>query len=353
MNDKANAKRVFWFDDLKRPGVGFLLGEEPDIAMDILQWETPKDECWAIAEKAHGYCITATRDEVPDGFKANAAFLARCPDLLVVSSSGAGYDPVDVDACTAAGVLVLNQAGANAEAVAEHAVGFMLSLTKNIPQTDRYLRTEKRDQPREVFKGWNARGKTVGIVGLGNTGRRTARICAGGLNMKVIAYDPYISAEDFKERGAESVSLEEVMKQSDFISVHCPLNAETKDMIDAKELAMMKPGAFIVSCARGGIVNEQALEKALKDKTVAGAGLDVWVQEPPPANHPLLKLDNVIATYHTAGVTIDSRQNMAQWNASQMAETLRGKRPPRLINPEAWDKFSERFEKIFGHKPEN
>ena len=211
--------------------------------------------------------------------------------------------PVDVDACTAAGVLVVNQAGANAEAVAEHAVGFMLSLTKNIPQTDRYLRSDKRDTPREVFKGWNARGKTVGVVGLGNTGRRTVRICKGGLNMQAIAYDPYLKAEDFEERGVQSVSLEELMAQSDFISVHCPLNKETTDMIDAKELSLIKPGAFIVSCARGGIINEKALENALKDKTLAGAGLDVWVQEPPAADHPLLKLDNVLATYHTAGVT--------------------------------------------------
>ena len=349
---KTNAKRVLWFDDHKRPGVGFVLQDEPDLAVHVLPLDAPADEAWGIAKTIHGYCITASRDEVPDGFKATAEFLARCPDLLVVSSSGAGYDPIDVDACTSAGVLVLNQSGANAEAVAEHAVGFMLSLTKNIPQTDRYLRSDKRDVPRETFKGWNARGKTIGVVGLGNTGRRTVSICKGGLNMQAIAYDPYLEAADFEERGAKSVSLEDVMRESDFISVHCPLNAETKDLICTKELAMMKPGAFIISCARGGIINEQDLEKALNDKVLAGAGLDVWVTEPPAPDHPLLKLDNVIASFHTAGVTVDSRHNMANWNATQMAETLRGKRPPRLINPEAWDKFAARFEMIFGHKPE-
>ena len=114
----TNAKRVLWFDDLKRPSVADELEKEPDIAIHKLPLDTPPDEAWAIAETVHGYCITATRDEVPDGFKATEEFLARCPNLLVVSSSGAGYDPIDVDACTKAGVLVVNQAGANAEAVA-------------------------------------------------------------------------------------------------------------------------------------------------------------------------------------------------------------------------------------------
>ncbi len=348
-----NAKHVLWFDDLKRPGVGYELEKEPDIAVQIYPFDGPTDEARIYAETMHGYCITATRDEVPDDFKVDAEFLTRCPNLLVVSSSGAGYDPIDADACTEAGVLVVNQAGANAEAVAEHAVGFMLSLTKNIPQTDRYLRSNERGKERELFKGWNMRGKTVGVVGLGNTGRRTVRICTGGLNMTALAYDPYITPEDFNERNATSAPLEELLAQSDFVSVHCPLNAETKDMIDEKELALMKPGAFIISCARGGIINEKALENALINKTIAGAGMDVWVTEPPPPDHPLLKLDNLIATYHTAGVTVDSRHNMANWNAEQMAETLRGKRPPRLVNPEAWDLFAKRFEDILGAKVES
>jgi D-3-phosphoglycerate dehydrogenase len=347
----SNAKRVFWFDDGKTPNVADMLDQEPEVAMHRLKFDAPDAENWPIVASGHAYCITSTRDEVPDQFKATAAFLKRCPDLLVVSASGAGYDPVDVKACTEAGVLVVNQTGANAEAVAEHAVGMILTLTKKMFQTDRSLRKE-RGVHREVFKGWDAKGKTIGLIGLGNTGRRVARICGKGLEMTVLAYDPYITPADFEERGAMPATLDDLLKQSDYVSVHCPYNAETKDMIDAREFGLMKPGAFVVNCARGGIVNETALAKALEEEQIAGAALDVWVTEPPPFDHPLLKLDNFIATYHTAGVTFDSRHNMAAWNAEQVLDILRGKRPPRLINPEAWPKFTARFERIFGQKTE-
>jgi D-3-phosphoglycerate dehydrogenase len=315
--------------------------------MHRLKFDTPDAENWPVIESCHAYCITSTRDEVPDQYKATAAFLKRCPQLLVVSASGAGYDPVDVKACTDAGVLVVNQTGANAEAVAEHAVGMILALTKKMVETDRSLRTE-RGVSRETFKGWDAKGKTIGLVGLGNTGRRVARICGKGLEMTVLAYDPYITPADFQERGADPVDLKELLERSDYVSVHCPYNAETKDMIDARELGLMKPGAFVVNCARGGIVNEGALAKALEKKQIAGAALDVWVTEPPPLDHPLLTFDHFIATYHTAGVTFDSRHNMASWNAEQVVDILRGKRPPRLINPEAWPAFAARFKKVFG-----
>jgi D-3-phosphoglycerate dehydrogenase len=153
-----------------------------------------------------------------------------------VSTSGAGYDTVDVAACTAAGVLVVNQSGGNADAVAEHAVAMMLALTKRIPQTDRSLRSQKR-APRESFKGWNAHGRTVGVIGIGNTGRRVARICGKGLEMKVLACDPYLSAEEIKARGATKVDLPTLLKESRFVSVHCPYNDETRNMIGARELA--------------------------------------------------------------------------------------------------------------------
>jgi D-3-phosphoglycerate dehydrogenase len=270
--------------------------------------------------------------------------------LLAVSTTGAGYDTVDVAACNAAGVLIVNQSGANADAVAEHAVAMMLSLTKKIPQTDRSLRTE-RGVNREVFKGWNARGRALGLIGIGNVGRRVARICGKGLEMRVLAYDPYLTAEEIAARGATKVELAVLLAESRFISVHCPLNDETRDMIDAAQLAAMRGGSYVITTARGGIVNEDALEAALKSGHIAGAGLDVWVEEPPPLTHPLLKFDNIIATYHTAGVTYDSRTAMADWNAEQVAGILRGERPPRLINPEAWELYTRRFERVFGFRP--
>ena len=155
---RDNARRVFWFNDNKTPNVYDAFSKVDTLVSYKLEFDSPEDENWQIIESSHGYCITSARDEVPDHYKGTGELLDRCKDMLVISTSGAGYDPVDVAACTERGVLVVNQTGANAEAVAEHAVGMMLSLTKNIPQTDKSLRTE-RGVDRETFKGWNAEEK--------------------------------------------------------------------------------------------------------------------------------------------------------------------------------------------------
>jgi len=344
-------KTVFWFDDGKRPNVADSLEKERDITLHRLAFNGPKADNWGAMSASHVYCITSTRQELPGEYRCNAALIERCPDLLAVSTSGAGYDTVDVAACTAAGVLVVNQSGGNADAVAEHTVAMMLSLTKNIPQTDRSVRAGKR-APRESFKGWNARGRTVGVVGIGNVGSRVARICGLGLQMKVLACDPYLTAEQVQARGATQVDLATLLAESRFVSIHCPYNDETRNMIGARELNAMQAGSYLITTARGGIVDENALAKALELKHIAGAGVDVWIDEPPPLSHPLLAFDNLIATYHTAGITHDSRNNMADWNAQQLAGILRGERPPRLINPDAWERFAQRFERIFGLRPD-
>jgi D-3-phosphoglycerate dehydrogenase len=343
-------KSVFWFDDGKRPNVADALEKQKDITVHRLAFAGPQADNWGALSASHVYCITSARHEVPDEYKCDAALLARCPDLLAVSTTGAGYDTVDLAACTATGVLVVNQAGANADAVAEHAVAMMLSLTKNIPQTDRSLRTV-RSVDREVFKGWNARSRTVGLVGIGQVGSRVARICGKGLEMKVLACDPYLTAEEVEARGATKVDLATLLAESRFLSIHCPLNDETRGMIGQRELGALPAGAYVITTARGGIIDEEALAGALESGHVAGAGIDVWVVEPPPLSHPLLKFDNLIATYHTAGVTHDSRHQMAEWNAEQVAGILRGERPPRLINPAAWTLYAQRFERVFSFRP--
>ena len=350
MTPSKTEKTVAWFEDGKRPNVADSLQKEKDIILHRLAFTGPKADNWGALAASKVYCITSTRQEVPEEYQCNAALLARCPDLLAVSTSGAGYDTVDVAACTAAGVLVVNQAGGNADAVAEHTVAMMLALTKNIPQTDRSLRT-KRGVPRETFKGWNAKGRTVGLVGIGEVGRRVARICGKGLEMRVLACDPYLTAEECQARGAVKVDLAMLLAESRFLSLHCPLNDETRGMIGSRELNVMQAGSYVITTARGGIVDEDALAAALKSGHVAGAGVDVWIEEPPPLSHPLLAFDNVIATYHTAGVTHDSRHNMADWNAQQVAGILRGERPPRLINPDAWERYTQRFERIVGFRP--
>lgn len=349
----STKKQVFWFNDGKSPNVADTLDNLNDITLHRLTYDGPKADNWGAMSASHAFCISSTRQEVPDEYKAHAPLIEKCPDLLAVSTSGAGYDTVDVAACTAAGVLVVNQTGANADAVSEHTVAMMLSLTKNIPQTDRVLRAKnenERNVKREIFKGWNANKRTLGLVGIGNVGRRVARICGKGLEMRVLVYDPYVSAEECTARGATKVDLPTLLKEARFLSLHCPYNKETHDLIGAKELAMMQAGSYVITTARGGVLNETAIEAALKSGHIAGLGIDVWMDEPPPVTHPLLQMPNVIATWHTAGITHDSRINMAQWNSDQVAQILRGERPPRLINPEAWEPFAKKYQRVFGVK---
>lgn len=343
-------KRVFWFDDNKTPNAADILVKEKDFVVNRLDFNGPATANWAIMETCHAYCITSARDEIPDQYKGTQALIERCKSLLVISASGAGYDPVDVAACTAAGVLVVNQSGGNAQAVAEHVVAMLLALAKNILRTDRSLRKE-RGISREAFKGYNSQGRTIGIVGIGNVGKRVAHICRQGLGMQILAYDPYLTPEQIESRGAVSTDLDTLLAQSDYVTVHCPYNDETRGLISQRELALMQPSAYLITTARGGIVDEDALAGAMSENRIAGAGVDVWEVEPPPMSHRLLTFDNVIATYHTAGVSVDSRVAMAEWNAEQLVDIFAGKRPPRLVNPEAWEKFTGRFEAAFGFRP--
>ncbi|MGJ5208209.1 hydroxyacid dehydrogenase [Bradyrhizobium sp. HKCCYLR20261] len=347
----ANSKRVFYVKYLAHPIFSELLAARPDVRLDRLENDSAEAETAPILAAAHAYQIGAARDELAPRFHVDADLLRRAPNLLIVSSNGAGYDPVDVEACTAAGVLVVNQSGGNAHSVAEHTLGMMLTLSKRIIQSDRRLRRE-RDVNRNDLIGNEVQGRTVGIVGLGNVGRRVAELCRGLLGMAVLAYDPYLSAEEIAARGAEKVELHELMRRSDFVSINCPLTRESRGMIGAAEFALMQPSAYFVTTARGFIHDEDALLAALTEQRIAGAGLDVWAKEPPPPDHPLLQLDNVLASPHTAGVTREARQNMGRIAAEQLLAALDGSRPPRLINPEAWPRYSARFREAFGVTPE-
>ncbi len=340
-------KRIAVFERFAHPVTAEILAREPSIAVDVLQLSDPDAENWQALSAVHGYQIRAARDELPLQFHCSAEFLNRCPNLLVVSSMGAGFDPVDVDACTNAGVIVVNQAGGNAEAVAEHALGMMLMLSKRVGETDRFMR-EQDGIGRNDFIGNNIQGKTLGIIGLGHVGRRTAELCGKLFNMKVLAYDPYISDEDFRERGAIKTGWDELLAASDFISVHCPRTDETLNFLNAAAFTKMKPGAIFINTARGGIHEEHDLFEALRSGHLGAAGLDVWAVEPPPKDHPLLSLDNVIASPHTAGVTHESRHQVATYAGEQLLEIFAGRKPPRLLNPEVWPVFQERFKTAFG-----
>jgi D-3-phosphoglycerate dehydrogenase len=346
----VNTRRVFYVKYLPHPIFTETLNARPDVRLDRLENESPDAVAAPILLAAHAYQVGASRDELAPHFHVDAGLLRRAPNLLIVSSNGAGYDPVDVEACTAAGVLVVNQTGGNAHSVAEHALGMMLTLSKRIIESDRRMRRE-RDINRNDLIGNEVQGRTIGIVGLGNVGRRIAELCKGLLGMTVLAYDPYLTAEEMAARGGEKVALDELLRRSDFVSLNCPLTKESRGMIGAPEFALMQKHAFFVTTARGFIHDEAALLQALREKRIAGAGLDVWSREPPPPDHPLLQLDNVLASPHTAGVTREARQNMGRIAAEQLLGALDGGRPPRLINPEAWPDYSERYRRAFGTLP--
>src|ERR1700723_2112704 len=346
----VNNKRVFYVKYLPNQIYVDILKARPDVRLDRLENDSPDEVSAPILAAAHAYQIGAARDELAKHFHGDRDLLIRAPNLLIVSSNGAGFDPVDVEACTAAGVLVVNQSGGNANSVAEHALGMLLTLSKRILEADRALRREANVN-RNALMGTEAQGKTIGIVGLGNVGRRIAELCKGLLHMKVLAYDPYLTATEMAARGGEKVDLDGLLSRADYVSISCPLAKDSRGMIGARQFALMQPHAYFITTARGFIHDEAALVEALRNKQIAGAGLDVWSKEPPPPDHPLLQFDNVIASPHTAGVTREARMNMGRIAAEQILEALDGKRPPRIINPEVWPRYAARFERTFGFSP--
>ncbi len=339
-------KNVVRFDLPTNPAFDQRLAHESDIDLTVCARSGPEDAGWAALERAHVYHVSAAKDELPRRWFVSAELLQRCPALLCVSSAGAGYDTVDVAACTRAGVAVANQAGGNANSVAEHAFGLMLALSRRSIECDRRLRPEQ-GFTREDVMGHEIGGKVLGIIGIGHVGTRVAAL-AHAFNMTVLATDPYLTEEEIGRRGATAVALDELLGRADIVSLHCPRAKDTIGMIDARAFGRMKRGALFITTARGGIHDEAALLEALRAGHVGGAGLDVWDKEPPPLDHPLLEFDSVIASFHTAGVTHEARRNMAAIAAEQIVGMLKGGRPPRLINPEVWPAYAARFEAVLG-----
>jgi D-3-phosphoglycerate dehydrogenase / 2-oxoglutarate reductase len=322
------------------------LARESDVSLQVFKIRGDDAATREALARAHVYHISAAKDELPQQWFARADLLAQCPDLLCVSAGGAGYDTVDVAACTAAGIAVVNQSGGNAVSVAEHTLGLMLGVSRRMLEGDRRMRREI-GYAREDVMGREISGKTVGLVGIGHIGTRVAAL-ARAFGMQVIACDPLLEPAEVERRGAQPVSFDKLLAQSDFVSLHCPRDATTLKMMDAGAFSRMKKGAIFITTARGGIHDEAALVKALQSGHLAGAGVDVWDQEPPPLDHPLLAMDNVFATFHVAGVTHEARRKMGTIAADQIADLLSGGRPPRLINPEVWPEFEKRRARILG-----
>lgn len=337
-------KRVVRSDLWIAPAFDERLARERDVSLGIFPARGNTAAAWDMLSAAHVYHISAAKDELPREFFARAELLARCPNLLCVSAGGAGYDTVDVAACTAAGVIVVNQAGGNAVSVAEHTLAMVLGVSRRMVEGDRRMRREL-GYSREDVMGHEIRGKTIGLVGIGHIGTRVAAL-AHAFGLEVIATDPLLAPEEIARRGAQPVSFEDLLARSDFVSLHCPRDASTLKMMNAAAFGRMKNRSIFITTARGGIHDEAALVQALQSGHLAGAGIDVWDQEPPPLDHPLLAMDNVFATYHVAGVTHESRGNVAAISAEQIVTLLAGERPPRLINPEALPAYEKRRAQI-------
>ncbi len=267
--------------------------------------------------------------------KVTAEVIKAAGKLQVIARAGIVVDNIDVEAATQRGIVVLNAPTGNAISAAEHAIALMLALARHIPQA--HGRLKSGQWQRREFMGVEVRNKTLGIIGLGNVGTEVARR-ARGLQMRTIAYDPFISPDYARNLRVELVSLEELLQEADFITLHLPLTAGTKGLIGAKNLALVKPTVRIINCARGGLIDEAALIQAIEEGRVAGAAIDVFSQEP-PKDSPLLTSDKVIVTPHLGASTAEAQASVAVDAAEQVIAVLEGQ-PARyavnapLISPE-------------------
>lgn len=346
----ANIKRVAFFERWLDAVAPALLAASSDIELTKLSFDHDVNENLDVLRRMHGYQVS-TRGDLRGPWLADQALIEACPNLLAVQSTGAGFDVIDLAACTRAGIAVCNQAGSNKEAVAEHTLGLMLSLSKRIAVSDKGLRrVEGVDRYGQI--GNDIHGKTIGLIGIGHIGRRVAEICRTLFGMEVLACDPYLTEAQITARGARKTSLDDLLATSDFVSVHCPRNDETFGMFGRDAFGRMKRGAYFICTARGGIVVEDELAQAIGDGVIAGAGVDVFLKEPPPSDHPLLRFDNVIATPHIAGMTHEALHNMAASAARQWIALMHGEVPPHLANPEVWPHYAERFEQSLGFRPQ-
>ena len=265
-----------------------------------------------------------------------ASVIEAGKSLKVIARHGVGYDNINVAAATRRKIPVCITPRANALSVAEHVLTLMLALAKRIVPYD--AATRKNDwEVRNSYGAIDLNGRVLGILGMGRIGSLVCKKAKAGFDMEILAYDPLIPAEAMEQAGAKVVKgIPELLKAADVVTVHVPSSPQTKGLIGVKELAMMKPTAFLINTARGPLVDEAALVQALKEKQIAGAGLDVFDPEPPKADNPLYTLPNVVLTPHSAGLTVECVIRMATHAAQAIMDVLEGRRPEGVINPEVF-----------------
>jgi len=312
--------RILISDSLSKEAVD-ILEKEKDLKVDVNTKLTPEELKKAIKDY-DGLLVRSSTKVTKD-------VIAAADKLKIVGRAGVGLDNVDVDAASKKGIIVVNTPGGNTISTAEHTFSMMLALSRSIPQAD--LSMKKGEWERKKFMGVELYGKTLGIVGLGRIGTEVAKR-ALSFGMKVVAFDPYLSFEKAKALGIESVSPEALFKQADYITVHTPLTDDTKHAISDKQFEMMKKGVRILNCARGGIVDEAALIKAIESGKVAGAALDVYENEPPAKDSRLLKFDKVILTPHLGASTEEAQVNVAIDVANTVRDILLGRCVKNAVN---------------------
>jgi D-3-phosphoglycerate dehydrogenase / 2-oxoglutarate reductase len=284
---------------------------------EVIRWDDPRAKNWH--EDADGLMVR--------GKKITAEDMARAKKLRVISKQGVGLDNIDLEAAKARGIAVCRTPGVNSEAVAEMALSLGLSVVRRVTEFDRMTRTAGKVQ-RANYLGYESWQKTVGIVGMGNIGTLVARKWRGAFDAQIIGYDPYVPANRWSELPHKrAASLEEMLPQVDILSLHLPLTPESRNLIDAARLALMKPSAIVVNTSRGGIVNETALYRAISSGKLFGAGFDVFEVEPPTSDHPLMSLPTFVGTPHAAAGTVETQARSSMLAASQLLEALAGGQP--------------------------
>lgn len=311
--------KVLVSDNLGEAGIEIFKAEGLDV--DVKTGLAP-EELKSIIGPYHALVIrSATR--------VTADLLEAAENLKVVGRAGIGLDNVDIPAATRKGVVVMNTPGGNVVTTAEHTVSMMLSLTRNIPQGTASLKAGRWDKKK--LMGREICDKTLGVIGFGKIGSIVADR-ARGLKMRVLVYDPVVQDETIAKQGFESVRLEDLYARSDYITIHVPKNKDTANMINQQAIARMKDGVMIINCARGGIVDEDALYEAICSGKVAGAALDVFAAEPPPSDLALFELDRVIATPHLGASTFEAQTNVAVAVANQIVEYLKHNNLVNAVN---------------------
>ncbi|NYT19733.1 MAG: phosphoglycerate dehydrogenase [Methanosarcinales archaeon] len=265
---------------------------------------------------------------IRSGTQVTKRVIEAADNLKIVGRAGVGVDNIDIDAATEKGIIVVNAPEGNMLSAAEHTIAMMMSMARNIPQANASLKAKKWE--RKNFMGVEVNGKTLGVIGLGRIGAEVAKR-AQGMEMDILAYDPFITEERAKAMGVELTTVDDIAKRADFITVHTPLTKETRNILDAAQFDMMKSNARVINCARGGIINEEALADALKAGKIAGAAIDVFTSEP-PFECPFLDLDNVIVTPHLGASTEEAQVNVAVSVAEEVVSVLNGGSARNTIN---------------------